>query len=87
MAIVRAVAVPRVPNRSGTTTKRVEAGVTHERVSSVPPTTPMERLSFWGPWGASTTASTGRSVSVMRGSDRQGQQIALMESQRKPVRQ
>ncbi len=48
MAIVRAVHVPRLENRSGTTTNRVEAGVTHESVSSVPPTTPMERLSFWG---------------------------------------
>lgn len=46
MAMVSAVAVPRVPNRSGTTTKRVEAGVTQESVSRVPPTTPMERLSF-----------------------------------------
>ena len=33
------------PNRSGTTTKSVEAGVTQESVSRVPPTTPMERLS------------------------------------------
>lgn len=48
MAMVRAVAVPREPNRSGTTTNSVEAGVTQERVRRVPPTTPMERLSFPG---------------------------------------
>lgn len=46
--MVSAVAVPSEENRSGTTTKSVEAGVTHESVSRVPPTTPMERLSFWG---------------------------------------
>src|SRR4051812_37591145 len=67
MAIVSAVAVPREPNRSGTTTKSVEAGVTHDSVRRVPPTTPMERLSFWGLSAASAAASsTGRSVSVMR---------------------
>ncbi|GAA2681593.1 hypothetical protein GCM10010310_29930 [Streptomyces violaceolatus] len=42
--MVRAVAVPSEPKRSGTTTNSVEAGVTHESVRSVPPTTPMERL-------------------------------------------
>jgi len=38
-------------------TKREEAGVTHDSVSSVPPTTPMERLSFFGaPEGLSGAA-------------------------------
>jgi hypothetical protein len=36
MAIVRAVAVPSEPKRSGTTAKSVEAGVTQDRVSRVP---------------------------------------------------
>lgn len=44
--MVSAVAVPRDEKRSGTTTKSVEAGVTQESVSRVPPTMPMERLSF-----------------------------------------
>lgn len=67
MAIVRAVAVPSVPKRSGTTTKRVDAGVTQDRVRRVPPTTPMERLSLaWPCSSASGTAvSAGRRVSVM----------------------
>ncbi|CAM5638790.1 hypothetical protein STENM36S_01586 [Streptomyces tendae] len=68
--MVSAVAVPSEPKRSGTTTNSVEAGVTHERVSRVPPTTPMERLSVLGSGGAGVSGgaaavSTGRSVSVM----------------------
>ena len=68
MAIVRAVAVPSEPNRSGTTTKSVEAGVTQESVRRVPPTTPMERLRCVGPVSVASGAavSRGRSVSVMR---------------------
>lgn len=67
MAIVRAVAVPSEPKRSGTTTKSVEAGVTQDSVRRVPPTTPMERLSLaWPCSSASGTAlSAGRRVSVM----------------------
>ncbi len=47
MAMVSAVAVPR-DETVAEPTKTVEAGVTHESVSRVPPTMPMERLSFWG---------------------------------------
>ena len=56
--MVSAVAVPRSPNRSGTTTKSVEAGVTQDRVSRVPPTTPMERLRARGPsWPLGSVAA------------------------------
>ncbi|MGX1120497.1 hypothetical protein RKD37_005860 [Streptomyces ambofaciens] len=68
--MVSAVAVPSEPKRSGTTTNSVEAGVTHDSVRSVPPTTPMERLSVLDSGGAGTSGgaaavSAGRSVSVM----------------------
>ncbi len=74
--MVSAVAVPRVLKSVGTITNSEEAGVTQESVRSVPPTTPSERLSFRGasevPPGVAVgaTASGGRSVSVMDGSDR-----------------
>ena len=58
----------RIPGKTSYDALTLEAGVTHERVRSVPPTTPMERLSFWGLSGAAgaTAVSAGRSVSVMR---------------------
>ncbi len=73
MAMVSAVYVPRSEKRSGTTTKRVEAGVTQESVSRVPPTTPMERLSFCGVGPVAGASAWGAlSVSVIEsGSDQQ----------------
>lgn len=73
IAMVRAVQVPRLENRSGTTTKRVEAGVTQESVSRVPPTTPMERLSFCGTGPVAGARACGALIVsvIVRGSDRQ----------------
>lgn len=48
IAMASAVALPMLENSSGTITKSVEAGVTQDSVSRVPPTTPIERLSVWG---------------------------------------
>ncbi|MDF9813191.1 hypothetical protein [Streptomyces sp. SPB162] len=49
-------------------TKSDEAGVRQESVSSVPPTTPMDRVrAFGGVTGGAMGECGGRSVSVMRG--------------------
>ncbi len=70
IAIVRAVAVPSEPNRSGTTTKSVDAGVTQDSVRRVPPTMPMERFSCCGfllwLWGLSDVASETAAPAVER---------------------
>ncbi len=70
IAMAMAVAVPRELNSSGTITKSEDAGVTHDSVSSVPPTTPIERESFFGPpaelSGAADAVADGSSVSVIR---------------------
>ncbi|GAA3193292.1 hypothetical protein GCM10017688_59340 [Streptomyces ramulosus] len=54
MAMVSAVPVPSVAKESGTITKSEDAGVRQERVSRVPPTTPIDRLSL----GASPAAAS-----------------------------
>lgn len=54
-----AVPVPRSPNSGGTRTNRDDAGVTQLSVSSVPPPTPMERVSERGPAGVVAVAVLG----------------------------
>ncbi|GGX37228.1 hypothetical protein GCM10010341_68770 [Streptomyces noursei] len=44
--MVSAVPVPRVANESGTITNSEDAGVRQDRVSRVPPTTPIDRVSL-----------------------------------------
>lgn len=56
MAMVSAVPVPRLANESGTITKSEEAGVRQESVSRVPPTTPIDRVS-WGALAVSPSAA------------------------------
>ncbi len=48
-AMVSAVPVPSEPNSGGTITNREEAGVMQVSVSSVPPMTPIDRVSGRGP--------------------------------------
>ncbi|GFE20204.1 hypothetical protein Sliba_06570 [Streptomyces nigrescens] len=54
--MVSAVPVPRPAKESGTITKSEDAGVRQDSVSSVPPTTPIDRVS-WGVLEASPSVA------------------------------
>ncbi|GAA2670434.1 hypothetical protein GCM10009864_45620 [Streptomyces lunalinharesii] len=66
MAMVSAVPVPSVANESGTITKSEDAGVRQDRVSRVPPTTPIDRVSL-GLSAGVVLRTSGAAVAVTTG--------------------